>query len=276
MPSYRGNLGNILQHWVLCEILRAGTTTNARHLRFVDAHAMSPSTTDRLDATSQLFDRARKRLPGECTPYEVAWNALVPHGSSYPNSAAFLVSLWPRQYSLLLCESDSKTVDDLRTWAETVRLSPTCMNVEVAEGDWRERFSSGIDLRADLLFVSFDPYMFDRNGPGRTFRTGNMYPCDLDRLAAAIAPISQGVVVQLSTYSANNNNPQQMVIDVVSSRVAPSMLEIAAVIRADGNMMSLVLTRNLSWVDSLRELPPRFAAWLSNLKGESGRQNGSS
>src|SRR5207249_443323 len=144
------------------------------------------------------------------------------------------------------------------------------------EGDWRERFSSGLDLRADLLFVSFDPYMFDRNGPGRSHRTGNMYPCDLDRLAAAIAPVSQGVVIQLSTYSANNSNPQQTVIDVVSSRVAPSMLEIVAVIRADGNMMSMVLARNLDWVDSLRELPSRFTAWLSKLKEESGRQNGSS
>ena len=41
MPTYKGNKGNLLQHWVLCELLSAAREHVSR-LQFIDAHAMAP------------------------------------------------------------------------------------------------------------------------------------------------------------------------------------------------------------------------------------------
>ena len=41
MPDYKGNFGNLMQHWTLCEILRIANN-HARGLNYIDAHAMAP------------------------------------------------------------------------------------------------------------------------------------------------------------------------------------------------------------------------------------------
>jgi hypothetical protein len=65
------------------------------------------------------------------------------------------------------------------------------------------------------MFISFDPYMFDRHGSGRN--PGNLDPGDLDVLNEAVDSIHGPVVVQLSMFSANNANRQADVIQVVTS-----------------------------------------------------------
>jgi hypothetical protein len=270
MPEYRGNLGNPLQHWVLCEILRAGKSY-AKKAVFVDAHSMAPWATQRpkKDSSSALFDRVQEGLPGERSPFEVAWHGLALQGEGCPNSASFFVSVWTQLYSLLLCEQDSATALELRTWGETIKPIPNCGGFEVAEGDWRQRFRKGLVCAGDLLFVSFDPYMFDRNEPVRSKKDGNMYPEDIDLLCQSIARVSQGVVVQLTTYSANNNNPQQEVKKAVISRLTRSGLHLASEVIANGNMMSMLLARNLGWEGSLSEIATsRFEFWLSRFSGE--------
>jgi hypothetical protein len=83
---------------------------------------------------------------------------------------------------------------------------------------------------SDLVFFSFDPYMFNRNTV-RVSEPGNMYPGDLDRFVTAIRPILQSLVVQLSTYSVNNANSQASVIRTVCSCLKDSGLEIVATVR---------------------------------------------
>src|SRR5437667_12216386 len=98
MPVYRGNLGNLLQHWVLCDIL-AAARMHATRLDFIDAHSMAPLAHERpkRDATAPLFDCVQHRLPGDRTPYELAWNTFVSSGTAYPNSANFVTSIWRQQ-----------------------------------------------------------------------------------------------------------------------------------------------------------------------------------
>jgi len=270
VPSYRGNVGNFLQHWVLCEILNIAKG-HARQLDFVDAHSMAPFARSRpkIDVSSALFDRARDRLPGDRSVYEVAWEGLTQGRRGYPNSAAFVEWLWREPYSMLLCELQPVTAGELRAWARSVAQSAKCVAVQIVEGDWRKRFRSGLSASGDLVLVSFDPYMFDRHGPGRLPNAGNLYLEDLDLLATAIAPITAGVIVQLSTYSANNDNPQASVIEAVRSRIAQSRLALTGVARVDGNMMSMILTRDVQWADALRDVPARFQHWLERLKAES-------
>jgi hypothetical protein len=120
-----------------------------------------------------------------------------------------------------------------------------------------------------MVLLSFDPNMFDRHGSGRN--AGNMDPSDLDLLAATIDSLNNRVLVQLSTYSANNDNPQQAVTEAVRSRLSQVGVDLVASVRADGNMMSLVLGRDVKTAAAIAALPARFEAWLRRAKMECRR-----
>ncbi|MBI4459032.1 MAG: hypothetical protein HY648_03100 [Acidobacteria bacterium] len=127
-----------------------------------------------------------------------------------------------------------------------------------------------MDLTGDIVVISFDPYMFDCHGPGRSPEPSRMYPCDLRILEKAIKPITKGIIVQLSTYSANNNNPQQIVTEVVDACLKTTGLETACLVKADGNMMSIVLVRDIAWTGALCSLETRFRSWLEDIKNKVG------
>jgi hypothetical protein len=265
MPVFRGNAGNLLQHWVFCEILEA-LHSSADHIDFIDAYSMAPLADERakLDTSAYLFDCVQGRLSGAQTAYERAWYELAPEAWGYPNSAAFLVQLWPGRYSLLLCESEPATVEQLRRWVAGVERSEKCIHALIAPNDWRRRFMKPLTSSGDLTLISFDPYMFDQRGPGQN--PGNMVLSDLYLLNKAIEPITGSLVVQLSTYSANNGNRQADVIEVVTSGLSGSELELIATVRVDGNMMSLLFGRNLVPPAALTTLSDRFANWLAGVK----------
>lgn len=77
----------------------------------------------------------------------------------------------------------------------------------------------------------------------------------------ALGGVSGGVLVQLSTYSANGNNPQGAVITSVNSILRSGGFTLAAVVRANGNMMSIVYARDVGWVADLVGLPGQFNDW---------------
>jgi hypothetical protein len=262
MPSFRGNVGNLLQHWVLCEIISA-CESHYERVGFIDAYSMAPFATDRpkRDAGSPLFDAVAGQLPGRNSLYEKAWLKLAPNLLEYPNSAAFITAAWRGRYAMFLCECDPETVVALNRWARIAREFHGCEGVEVAEGDWRNYLRGPLLPSSDLALFSFDPYMFDRHGSGQN--PGNMDPTDLDRLVELLDHVQDPVVLQLSTYSANNNNPQEDVGQAITSKLEQASLVEAARVRVDGNMMSLVFTRNVKALD-LGLLPNRFNDWLAS------------
>jgi hypothetical protein len=154
MLTYRGNIGNLMQHWVLCELIQR-CSGYWKTLRFVDAYSMAPLATERLKThwSSELFDYSRDREQRAST-YERTWTRLVADERGYPNSAAFVESLWACAYSMVLCENDDVTVAELRRWKERVEADCRCESLEVAHGDWRWRFKQGIGEVSDLLFLS--------------------------------------------------------------------------------------------------------------------------
>ncbi len=252
MATYKGNAGNLMQHWTLCELL----TIAGRHaleLSFLDAHAMAPYAHKRTGADDR-FDRVRAGLPGQSI-YEQAWYSLAQQrGDGYPNSAAFVREIWKGHSSLLLCEADGPTADEIDSW---LNGSP-----ELFRGDWRERFRMGLP-DAPLTLISFDPNMYDRHGPPKTPKPENMYPRDLYAVVDAVSGVSGGVLMQLSTYSANHANAQKDVCSSVNSILEEGRFTLAAVAPANGNMMSLVYSRNVAWSNELANLPGRFEEWLS-------------
>ncbi len=261
MCTYKGNAGHLMQHWTLCELLDIAGKNDTPGLNFIDAHAMAPLARRRdpnPGYSGPRFDRVRGNLPGGSV-YEQAWHNLDPNGVGYPNSAAFVREVWEGQVSMLLCETDPATAAALRIWAQDHA------GVEIAEGDWRDRF--GMELpNGSLTFVSFDPDRYDMRRLDADMRNPrHLYPGDLELTLRALDSVKGGVLIQLSTYSRGrrNENPQPAVIASVDAILVGGGFKRAAVVRYDGNMMSLVYAHNVSWWAELANLPDRFTAWLN-------------
>jgi hypothetical protein len=265
MPTYRGNIGNLLQHWVLCEIAER-CNWRWTEIRFVDAYSMAPIAKERPKQhwSSRLFDYARDRSEPESL-YERTWRQLAIDRQGYPNSANFIAATWRGLYSMLLCEVDDFTIKELRRWAQERQLNRDCAGVEVAPGDWRKTFKRGLEATGGVTLISFDPDMFNRHGSenGRI-----MTPSDLLLVNSAVETVSGPVVVQLSTYDVNADNSQEDVEPTVVSGLQTSGFKLLATVRPDQQMMSLVLGRSCDamLIEELASLPSSFDSWLRRLK----------
>jgi hypothetical protein len=91
-----------------------------------------------------------------------------------------------------------------------------------------------------------------------------MWPSDIIRAGAAVLDLEPPpIVLQLSTYSANNANGQDDVIASINPILEAAGLKLAATVRADGNMMSMVFTRDVPTVGNA-QLQERFAGWIEH------------
>ena len=273
MTAYKGNAGHLMQHWTLCELLvAAGKHTSGLH--FIDAHAMAPLAHTRTD-TDANFDHVRGGLPGQGSAYERAWQQLGP-GTGYPNSAAFVEQVWQGDFSLLLCETDCSTVRALKPWMERVSKLESCKGARLFPCDWRKKFAKGLPRPSEvglddgsLTLVSFDPYMYNsrrRFDDPKKRDSGNLYPDDLERAVDSMGHVEGGILIQLSTYSTNDTNPQGTVISSVNSILAARKFNLCAIVFIDkktyrNTMTSLVYARNVPWWFELADLPARFNDW---------------
>lgn len=263
-PTYKGNVGNLMQHWTLCEVVTA--IAAAEHgtscLNYVDAHAMAPvasSRPSRNDKSRQTFDRVRDGLSegsaGEQSVYEQAWHRLAQGRAGYPNSAAFVEDVWEGRVSMLLCEADRITAAELDAWARDRN------EVTVFEGDWRERFAQGLP-NAPMTLLSFDPYSYNRRRHVEDWCRGNLYPSDLERTVDALDGVQGGVLIQLSTYGMRNDNSPEAVSGSVEDILAKGGLRSAAEVKVNARMMSLVYVRGIDMYAELADMPKRFKQWL--------------
>ena len=222
MTTYKGNSGNLMQHWTLCEIVNIADEQYVPGLNFIDAHAMAPIAHTLDGNGDDKFREVRGSLPGRHSLYERAWHQLVPNGG-YPNSANFVKHIWTREYAMLLCEKNPATVTALDTWLPSIQGQPRCKRAKVFSGDWRDRFREGLPRpwqvglpNGSLTLVSFDPYMYNRT---RRFDDaeqrckGILYRDDMHRALGAMQALSGPVLIQLSTYGTNDNNGPDAVID---------------------------------------------------------------
>ena len=272
MPTYKGNAGHLMQHWTLCKLVDIADE-HAPGLHFIDAHAMAPWA-DTLDGNGDdRFRTVRSDLPGQRSVYERAWYQLAArkHEDGYPNSAAFVERVWTRDFSMLLCEIDPKTVDKLDTWLPHIQDQPRCKSAKIIPGDWRRRFGRGLPSPPDVglpdgsfTLISFDPDMYYPDPPDNASER-NLYPCDLERTTVALRDVVGGVIIQLSTYSRGNRNqaPQVEVIDSVNNILTQQGFTAAQVVRLNGDMMSLIYARNVPATlhNELTTLPDRFNEW---------------
>ena len=173
----------------------------------------------------------------------------------------FVQHLWQRSLHLILCEIEELAANDIAEWQHNL---PANVVAELHRGDWRSRLSQGLPTDATAYLISFDPYMFDRHGPPAVPKPGNMYPTDIERVGAAVLALEKEgapIVLQLSTYSANHANRQGDVVSTIEPLLKVAGLKLATNVRADGHMMSMVFTRNISTVSDAG-LEQRFAVWI--------------
>ena len=267
MPSFKGNDGNLMQHWVLCELL-ATARRYTTDLTFIDAHAMAPSATRRTAKPKQRgkFDAVLENLSGQGSVYEQAWQALALRPGTYPNSASFVRRIWPAdgQCSMLLCEIDEWTLCELRSWADIHGDT----GIEIALGDWRPRFAERLPKQRGVVLVSFDPYLISKK-ERKSRESGKMYPEDLDRLVEATRPYKQNILLQLSTYSSNGGNTQPEVEVAIRSKLEPACFKEVAIVRPNKAMMSLVYQRGVDFSAELTSISSRFDNWFRAIRGDS-------
>jgi len=271
MPTYKGNAGHLMQHWTLCELL-VTANKHAASLNYIDAHAMAPLATERQDKKDVHFDDVKKCRPS-CgkSAYELAWHQLAPREvEGYPNSAAFVEQVWKGDFSMLLCEKNGRTCAEIEDWRQCVDKRRKATKLFC--GKWQERFKDGLPSPADvgladgsLTLIAFDPNMYDRHKVA-TPRPENIYPECLEVVVGAVKNLRSDILIQMSTYSANNANPQEAVILSTNQILATKGFRLLAVVRLNGNMMSMVYGCNLSWAADqadLANLGGRFDKWLS-------------
>ena len=213
-----------------------------------------------------IFWQVRDALPGQESVYEHAWDELrianenQPVG--YPSSEAFVRQVWRGHgpYSMLLCETNCDTANEIGEWLCYIGKPPEWLSL----GDWRDRFEHRLPNPLDsLTLVSFDPYLYSTH----TFADGpKLYREDLDRTLGVLA-CEGPVIIQLSTYEARNNH-QGAVITSVNSVLYSGGFGLAAVVRADKRMMSLVYAHGVNdeLATQLAGLPDNFTNWLREVK----------
>ena len=109
-----------------------------------------------------------------------------------------------------------------------------------------------------LTMVSFAPTMYSSKYSPVRRRAANLYRIDLGLALHALGGVTGPIVIQLSTYTAKGNNPQNKVIESINSVLTRGWFQQAAVVGADGNMMSLVYIREVDWAGDLAGLSARF------------------
>ena len=281
MPTYMGNIGHLIQHWTLCRLMTFAAYQDIPGLNFIDAYGMAPLARVRWQPNDQ-FDAVRDGLPGQRSAYERAWHHLAP-SVGYPNSAVFVEKVWRSDFALLLCETDWPTIAELGQWCDSVRGLDRCRAVELAPGDWRNRFARPLPGPADvrlsegsLTLVSFDPDRYDytttfaAQGNGR-----RLYPDDLQqRVLPALQGIEGGILVHLPTYALPNGGTLAGVIAAVDPLMAQGGFirpcdEVRVPHQRGPNydrMMSLIYARDVPRADvELVNLADEFAAWLDGI-----------
>ena len=269
MGTYKGNVGSLMQHWTLCKLLSVARQQHVAGLHYIDAHAMAPWANHRTGHSLE-FDCVRDGLPRQGSDYEQAWHDIsdVHQAEGYPSSAAFVCELWEGPRSLLLCENDEHTANEIEIWLRDIQVRHGCVDPPLHRGDFRDRFAypfpnprdAGLSDNA-LTLLSFDPDKYDMDPvePG----SRDLYPGDLVQALQALENIDGEVLMQISTYSRGNENqnPQGAAISSINSILAGDGFVLAALVWANGDMMSMVYARHVEWADILSGLQQEFDVW---------------
>ena len=278
MGMCKGNLGNLLQHWVLCETLDLLMKSRFDHLHLTCTHSMAPwSVLEPVDYSSKhsprvhrrrYFDKVRNRSnQSQASIYEECWSRCsVQQGVPYPSSAVFAFNFWRTKLSLSLCEADERTASEIDGWLRQMEIAERLSVGALYRGDWRDQLAAlnMQNILADVHVIELDPMQFDKRNPGNEqVRNGAiLYPDDMGRIVEAVKNVKRPIVLQLTSYDVNNNNSLELTVPAMLAPLTAADFVLSARVSPNAQMVSLVLTRGLTLWDTPESLGQQFNRWL--------------
>ncbi len=270
MHYFKANVGNLMQHWVLCEILEV-LKRQFNNLLYIDAYAMAPFSIPKLiekperNTTRRLFEEVRDRLPGQKSLYELLWLEAITHSDGqnkekYPSSTVFVYNFWKRRLNrkliLLLCEICPSKAEEIKTWLSNNQIDENSLS----RGDWRIKFREPISSAdSHVILISFDPNMYNYN-EGEKWSEKNMYPNDLNYWGIES---DLPMIVQLSSYANVHIKDGQLIAESdIKKRMANIGFLDCCCVKANKEMMSLIFWRKTDLSKHFEALEMRFKTWL--------------
>lgn len=263
MGMCKGNRGNLMQHWTLCECL-FHLQSQFKTLHFVTTHSMAPwAIPNREDSEGNcrsVFMRAGARLSTIDAPcrFEMAWKRLsVGNGFPYPSSALFAAEEWKGSLSVIVCEADPRTADEIDGWLALPQQQSRFQHSTLLRGDWRSSISNPLFLRTptECLYIEMDPMRYDTRvqADRNSTEPASLYPDDVDLLVQTLAITKVPVVLQISSFSNQRNfmpldSQRQSLVSVLQT----GGFSLSAEVRVMQQMASFVFTRGC-------QLPPDVA-----------------
>jgi hypothetical protein len=217
----------------------------------------------------RVFNEARTRdAAARASVFEEAWFALSPtRGLPYPSSALLAQHVWRSKLSLALCEASLPVADEIDGWLGCREARERLAHGVLLPGDWRgsARGPLFLDVDADCLFIEMDPYRYDSRVKSVRKKTdaATVYPEDLTFLGQHLAAENRPIILQLSSFSAQNGNSPEVIEASVRGVLEPCHFLFRDRVGVDGQMQSLVFVRNLTI--SGGPLQPTFSTWLAGI-----------
>ncbi len=274
MGMCKGNRGNLMQHWTLCEcLLRLRSNYSSLHL--VTTHSMAPWSVpvrkDVMGGCSATFLRAGRRLRSLQAPsqYESAWESLsVEKGIPYPSSIVFATEVWKEKLSVSLCEADPRTADEIDGWLGSPQQQDRFEHSVLLRGDWRSSLANPLLFRNDVecIYFEMDPMRYDTRSQSNRKSTNpaNLYPDDIEKVIQHL-PSTIPVILQISSFSTQNNiiplNNQRQSLEGL---LQPAGFSLHSEVKVLQQMASFVFIKECKLQAS--DLGTSFTKWLGGIE----------
>ena len=275
MGMCKGNRGNLMQHWTLCECL-GELNRSYQSLHLITTHSMAPWTiAGRKEppqgACRSAFVRAGNRLAElpQPTSYEVSWARLSgPNGVPYPSSCVFAADVWDGDLTCALCEADPSTAEEIDGWLGATSTQESIQHSILMKGDWRVAAKSPEFTRtsSECIYLESDPMRYDPRvfADRQSTVPSSLYPEDIDLLGDSVAGIDTPLLVHISSFSTQNNiHPLDAQRDSIVNRLNRFGIALHAEIRVNRQMASWVFTRNCTF--NRPNLGDDFTTWLGGV-----------
>jgi len=274
MGMFKGNRGNLMQHWTLCKCL-IGLKVSYKSLHFVTTHSMSPWAipvkNDNPGNCRSIFLQVGTRLGTLNNPsgYELAWrNLSIWAGLPYPSSAVFAVESWKGDISVALCEADSRTANEIEGWLVNPQVEEKLQHHVLLRGDWRGSLKSPLFLKssADCIYLEMDPMRYDTRpyANRKSTEPATLYPDDIEMLAQHVACVDKPIVLQISSFSTQNNNPLDSQRQSLEGILQPKGFTLHSEVRVMQQMATFVFIRNCQLL--IPPLGTLFNDWLGGIQ----------
>ena len=257
--TFKGNFGNLLQHWTLVEIVvLLKDLFPSQRLTYFDAHSMSPyAHAERPDAH---FLNIFLKLCTGTSKYENVWCELRSTQSeiSYPNSIAFVQAIWKNDILPILCEINPETYKQLAKYVSGIS-DKFDVKRRIVNSDWRKEWKAQSFDDSEVILASFDPNKFLKIDKSQG--SFNLTDNDVKSIIEKAKSISKTpLVIQISIFGNSDDDCNHIKQAFIDNGFVCEMIDYCWLYP---KMHSLVICKNVSGIDmKISQLNRKFKTWI--------------